>query len=213
VTKDNTFIKDGGGSREALTARVQALRGQIDHSGSPYDKEKLQERLAKLSGDAICVIRVGVNDDLASHKGRVLSALHAISAAVQSGVVPGGGTALWKARQHVLDLELPDAGKQAGLDSIAQGLSSPIEQQIENAKGDLHDITVALEEKQAVFVGFDAESGQIEDLLVKGILDPLRLVSTALTIAFRQARTILQTGAWGEAEELEGTGAEAELGA
>lgn len=207
VTKDNTYIGGGGGSPAAIEARVQFLRREIEGCTSPYDKEKLQERLAKLSGSAICVIRVG-SDGSESRRERVAAAMHAISAAVQSGVVPGGGTALWNVKQHLLELDLPDVGKRAGLDTIAQGLASPIEQQIENAKSDLHDINIALEEKQGVFIGFDAESRQVEDLLAKGVLDPLMLVTTALTAAFRHARTILQTGAWGEAEELSESGTE-----
>jgi chaperonin GroEL len=208
VTKENTYIEGGGGSPPAIEARVQLLRREIELCNSPYDKEKLQERLAKLSGSAICVIRVRADEDSDSHRGRIVSAMNAISAAIRGGVVPGGGTALWNVRRHVLELDLPDAGKRAGLETIMEGLTYPLEQQIDNSKADLHDINIALDDKEGVFVGFNAESRQVEDLLTNGVLDPLILVTTALTTAFRQARTILQTGAWGEAEDLNLSGGE-----
>jgi chaperonin GroEL len=198
VTRDSTYISGGAGSREAVNARVQVVRNQIEWARSDMEREKLQERLAKLSG-AVSIIMIGSDGDSDARFHRASNAMFASRVAVESGCVPGGGSALWHAREALLSDEA-DAGKRAGIEVIGAGLSIPLELQVENAKADIREVRAALNSDRSTSLGFNAVTRTVEDLYQSGVIDPTDVIVSALRAAFTQARAVLQTGAWGEEE-------------
>ncbi len=194
VDKDNTTIVDGGGSREAIEGRVKQIRAQIEETTSDYDREKLQERLAKLVG-GVAVIRVGAatETEMKEKKARVEDALNATRAAVEEGIVPGGGVALLRCRQAVGDLVVE--GEDAfGKKIIMRALEEPIRQIANNAG---HEGSVVVEHVKAGEgpYGFNAETEEYEDLIAAGVIDPTKVVRFALLNASSVSSLLLTTEA------------------
>ena len=195
ITKDDTTIVDGAGAKADIEGRVAQIRRQIEETTSDYDREKLQERLAKLAG-GVAVIRVGgaTEVEVKERKDRVDDALNATRAAVEEGIVPGGGVALLRATKGI-KAKGANADEQAGIDIVTKALQSPIRQIVENA-GVEGSIVVGkiLEEKSAAF-GFDAQNEEYGDLVDKGIIDPVKVVRSSLQNAASVASLIITTEA------------------
>jgi chaperonin GroEL len=194
IDKDNTTIVDGGGSRDALEGRVKQIRAQIDETTSDYDREKLQERLAKLIG-GVAVINVGAatEAEMKEKKDRVEDALNATRAAVEEGIVPGGGIALIRALKGLEKVQLPGE-EQLGVDLVKRAIEEPL-RQIANNAGFEGSVVVqrVLEEKGNV--GFNAETGEYEDLMKAGIIDPTKVTRFALQNAASVAGLLMTTEA------------------
>ena len=196
ISKENTTIVDGAGKKKEIEARVGQIKAQIEETSSDYDREKLQERLAKLAG-GVAVIRVGgaTEVEVKERKDRVDDALNATRAAVEEGIVPGGGSALLRAKKAVEKLKSDNSDIEAGIKIVLKALESPIRQIAENA-GVEGSIVVAkvLESKTETF-GFDAQSEEYVDLVSTGIIDPTKVVRTALQDAASVASLIVTTEA------------------
>jgi chaperonin GroEL len=196
VDKDNTTIIDGGGTQKNIEGRIKQLRAQIEETTSDYDREKLQERLAKLAG-GVAVIRVGgaTEVEVKEKKDRVEDALNATRAAVQEGIVPGGGVALLRAKKAVGRIHNDNSDVQAGINIVLKALEAPIRQIAENA-GVEGSIVVGkiLEDKSETF-GFDAQTEEYVDMVAKGIIDPAKVVRTALQDAASVAALLVTTEA------------------
>jgi chaperonin GroEL len=195
VDKDNTTIIEGGGDRKAIQGRVATLRKQIEETTSDYDREKLQERLAKLAG-GVAVVKVGAATETAMKeiKTRVEDALNATKAAAQEGTVVGGGVALLRAA-HVLDkLASDDPDVLTGIKIVRRGLEEPLRRIAENAGFDGAVIVGKVEELKGN-KGFNAATGEYEDLVAAGIIDPTKVVRTALQNASSIAGLLLTTDA------------------
>ncbi len=194
MDKDNTTIVDGAGSSEAVQARVAEIRAQIETTTSEYDKEKLQERLAKLSG-GVAVIKVGAatETEMKEKKDRVDDALSATKAAVEEGIVIGGGAALVRAASKVsLDLE---GDQKIGADIILRAVKAPMKQIATNAGYDAGVIVNKVEEADSENIGFDAAKGEYVDMFEAGIIDPLKVERVALTNATSVSSLLLTTEA------------------
>ena len=180
VTKDNTIIIDGAGTEEAIQARVAAIQTQIDSATSDYDREKLQERLAKLAG-GVAVIKVGAatEAEMKEKKDRVDDALHATRAAVEEGIVPGGGVALIRAKQSVLGLKGTNHDQSVGVDIVLRAIEAPLRSIIENAGGEA-SVVVNEIARGAGNYGFDASDDTYGDMLDMGIVDPTKVTRCAL---------------------------------
>src|SRR6188768_2667061 len=196
IEKENTTIVNGAGKKVDIEARVQQIKAQIEETTSDYDREKLQERLAKLAG-GVAVIRVGgaTEVEVKERKDRVDDAMHATRAAVEEGIVPGGGVALLRAKKAVEMLKSDNADVQAGINIVLRALEAPIRQIVENA-GVEGSIVVAkvLESKSDAF-GFDAQSETYLDLVQAGIIDPTKVVRIALQDAASVAGLLVTTEA------------------
>ena len=196
IDKENTTIIDGAGKKKDIEARVNQIKAQIEETTSDYDREKLQERLAKLAG-GVAVIRVGgaTEIEVKEKKDRVDDALNATRAAVQEGVVPGGGIALLRAKKAVGKLTADNHDVQAGINIVLKALEAPIRQIAENA-GVEGSIVVGkvLENKSETF-GFDAQNDEYVDMIAKGIIDPAKVVRTALQDAGSIAGLLVTTEA------------------
>ena len=196
ITKDDTTIVDGVGEKEAIEARIAQIKRQIEDTTSDYDKEKLQERLAKLAG-GVAVIRVGGSTEVEvkEKKDRVDDALNATRAAVEEGIVPGGGIALLKATKALEGLTGDNADQTAGIAIIRRAIQAPIRQISENA-GVEGSIVVGkvLENKDASF-GFNAQTEEYGDLVKMGVIDPAKVVRTALQDAASVAGILITTEA------------------
>lgn len=181
ITKDDTTIVDGAGDKAAIAARVAQIKQQIETTTSDYDREKLQERLAKLSG-GVAVIKVGGASELEvkEKKDRVDDALHATRAAVNEGIVPGGGVALLYATKALETVTPTNDDQRVGVDIIRKALQAPIRQITENAAVDGSVIVGKLLEKYDVSFGYDAQKGEYTDMFKSGIIDPTKVVRTAL---------------------------------
>ncbi|MEJ2726000.1 MAG: chaperonin GroEL, partial [Deltaproteobacteria bacterium] len=179
VDKDNTTIVDGGGNREALEGRVKQLRVQIEETTSDYDREKLQERLAKLIG-GVAVIKVGAASEveMKEKKDRVEDALNATRAAVEEGIVPGGGVAFIRAVKALEKASLKGE-EQAGLNIVRRALEEPVRQIANNAGFEGSVVVQHVMEGKDNF-GFNAETGQYEDLTEAGVIDPTKVTRFAL---------------------------------
>src|SRR6201982_1399023 len=181
IDKENTTIVNGAGKKPDIEARVGQIKAQIEETTSDYDREKLQERLAKLAG-GVAVIRVGgaTEIEVKEKKDRVEDALNATRAAVQEGIVPGGGVALLRAKRAVGRIHNENADVQAGINIVLKALEAPLRQIAENA-GVEGSIVVGkiLEDKSETF-GFDAQTEEYVDMVAKGIIDPAKVVRTAL---------------------------------
>jgi chaperonin GroEL len=194
VSKENTTIVEGGGTRTALESRVKEIRAQMEVNTSDYDREKLQERLAKLVG-GVAVIKVGASTEieLKEKKARVEDALNATRAAVEEGVVPGGGVALVRAVKALEKTKL-SADEQHGLDIVKRALEEPIRQIADNG-GYTGSIVVEKVKSRKDDYGFDAEAGEYANLIQRGIIDPTKVVRTALQNASSVASLLLTTEA------------------
>ncbi|RAR62624.1 chaperonin GroEL [Paraburkholderia unamae] len=195
VGKENTTVIDGAGEASAIEARVKQIRAQIEEASSDYDREKLQERVAKLAG-GVAVIKVGgaTEIEVKEKKDRVDDALHATRAAVEEGIVPGGGVALIRVRQAILDLKGNNADQTAGVKIVLRALEEPLRQIVTNAGEEASVVAAKVAEGQGNF-GYDAATGEYGDLVEKGVLDPTKVTRTALQNAASVAGLLLTTDA------------------
>ena len=196
IDKDNTTIVEGGGESTAIQGRVKQLRAQIEDTTSDYDREKLQERLAKLVG-GVAVIRVGAatETEMKEKKARVEDAMHATRAAVEEGIVPGGGTALLRASSVIDDLKLEDHDEQVGAKIVKKALESPLRWIAQNAG---HEGAIVVEKVRALKAdteGFNAQTEVYEDLVKAGVIDPAKVTRTALQNAASISGLMLTTEA------------------
>ncbi len=196
IDKETTTIVDGAGAAETIKARADAIRGQIDRSDSEYDMEKLQERLAKLSG-GVAVIKVGGSSEVEvkERKDRVDDALHATRAAVEEGIVPGGGTALLYASKALDNLKGANPDQTRGIDIVRKSLQAPLRQIAENAGHDGAVVAGKLVDGNNHNLGFNAQSEKYEDLVRSGVIDPTKVVRSALQDAASVAGLIITTEA------------------
>jgi chaperonin GroEL len=196
IEKENTTIIEGAGKKQDIEGRIAQIKAQIEETTSDYDKEKLQERLAKLAG-GVAVIRVGGSTEVEvkEKKDRVDDAMHATKAAVEEGIVPGGGVALLRAKAAIGKLSDQNADIQSGINIVLRALEAPIRQIAENA-GVEGSIVVGkvLENKSQTF-GFDAQTEQYVDMLSAGIVDPAKVVRVALQDATSIAGLMITTEA------------------
>ncbi len=193
VDKDNTTIIEGGGTDAAIKARIKQIKNQIEDTTSDYDKEKLQERLAKLAG-GVAVIRVGAatETELKEKKARVEDAMHATKAAVEEGIVPGGGIALLKSIKTLKDLKL-DGDLQLGINILIKALESPLRQIAVNAGYEGATVVEKVKNSKEKYYGFDALNEQYTDMIAAGIIDPTKVVRIALQNAASVAGLLLTT--------------------
>jgi len=193
ITKDNTVIVDGAGSEEGITSRVAQLRTQADEATSDYDKEKLQERLAKLAG-GVAVIKVGAATEveMKEKKARVEDALHSTRAAVEEGVVAGGGTALVRAISALDGVEGINHDQKVGVDILRRAMSAPLRQIVANA-GDEASVVLNEVVKGEGNFGYNAATGEYGDMIKMGILDPAKVTRSALQNAASVASLMITT--------------------
>ena len=193
VSKDNTIIIDGAGNKDDIDARVKSILTQIEESTSDYDKEKLQERVAKLSG-GVAVIKVGAATEveMKEKKDRIDDALHATRAAVEDGIVAGGGVALIRAQAAVRDLKGINADQDAGIKIVLRAMEEPIRQIAING-GDSPDVVVNKIVEGSGNFGYNAATGEYGDLLEMGVIDPTKVTKTALVNAASIAGLLLTT--------------------
>ncbi|HMG48779.1 MAG TPA: chaperonin GroEL [Allosphingosinicella sp.] len=196
IDKDNTTLIDGAGDSAKIKARVEAIRAQIENTNSDYDKEKLQERLAKLAG-GVAVIKVGGSSEIEvkERKDRVDDALHATRAAVEEGIVPGGGVALLYATRALDGLTGVNDDQTRGVDIIRRALQSPVRQIAENAGHDGAVVAGKLTESKDEELGFNAQTEVYENLVKAGVIDPTKVVRTALQDAASVAGLLITTEA------------------
>ena len=196
IDKDNTTIVDGAGTREAIEGRVAAIRQQIENTTSDYDREKLQERLAKLAG-GVAVIKVGgaTEIEVKERKDRVDDALHATRAAVEEGIVPGGGSALLYATKALEGVKGGNDDQTRGIDIVRKALYAPVRQIAQNAGHDGAVISGKLLEGNDPEQGFNAQTDQYENLVEAGVIDPTKVVRTALQDAASVAALLITTEA------------------
>ncbi|MCA0434584.1 MAG: chaperonin GroEL [Proteobacteria bacterium] len=195
VEKENTTIVDGSGKKADINGRVAQIKQQIEETTSDYDKEKLQERLAKLAG-GVAVIKVGgaTEVEVKERKDRVDDALNATRAAVEEGVVPGGGVALLRAKKAVEAITSKNADVQAGINIVSKALEAPIRQIVENAGVEGSIVVGKVLEKSGNF-GFDAQNEEYGDMIEKGIIDPAKVVRVALQDAASVSSLLITTEA------------------
>jgi chaperonin GroEL len=196
IDKEKTTMVDGAGTSEAIKARVDAIRGQIERSDSEYDIEKLQERLAKLAG-GVAIIKVGGSSELEvkERKDRVDDALSATRAAVEEGIVPGGGTALLYASRALAGLAGANDEQTRGIDIVRKALQSPLRQIAENAGFDGAVVAGKLMDQDSGTFGFNAQTDVYEDLVAAGVVDPTKVVRSALQDAASVAGLLITTEA------------------
>src|SRR4030081_1830696 len=181
IEKENTTIVSGAGKKSDIEGRIKQIKAQIEETTSDYDKEKLQERLAKLAG-GVAVIRVGgaTETEVKERKDRVDDAMHATRAAVEEGIVPGGGVALLRASQHLKGLRTKNDDQKTGVEIVRKALSWPARQIAINAGEDGSVIIGKILEKEQYSYGFDSQTGEYVNLISKGIIDPTKVVRAAL---------------------------------
>jgi len=196
IDKDNTTIIDGAGKKKDIEARCNQIRAQIEETSSDYDKEKLQERLAKLSG-GVAVIRVGGASEIEvkERKDRVDDAMHATRAAVEEGVIAGGGVALLYATRSIEKVRVSNDDQRRGVDIVRRALESPVRQIADNAGVDGSVIVGRLLDQKDTNYGFDAQKSEYVDMLKSGILDPTKVVRIALESAASVAGLLITTEA------------------
>ena len=196
IEKENTTIINGAGKKSDIEGRVAQIKAQIEETTSDYDKEKLQERLAKLAG-GVAVIRVGgaTEVEVKEKKDRVDDALNATRAAVEEGIVPGGGVALLRAKAAVSKLKSENADEQAGINIVLKALESPIRQIVDNAGVEGSIVVGKVSENKSLTYGFDAQTEQYVDMLDAGIVDPAKVVRAALQDAASVAGLLITTEA------------------
>ncbi len=196
ITKEETTVVEGAGKKKDITARCSQIRQQVEETSSDYDREKLQERLAKLAG-GVAVIRVGGGSEIEvkERKDRVDDALHATRAAVEEGVVAGGGVALLYAIRSLAKIETENADQSVGLDIVRRALQAPLRQIAENAGHDGAVVAGKLSEQKDKNFGFNAQTGEYVDMVKAGIIDPTKVVRTALQDAASVAGLLITTEA------------------
>ncbi len=196
IDKDNTTIVDGVGTKSDIDGRVAQIRQQIETTTSDYDREKLQERLAKLAG-GVAVIRVGgaTEVEVKEKKDRVDDALHATRAAVEEGILPGGGIALLRSLKALEGLKAANDDQQSGIDIVRRALRAPARQIADNAGEDGAWIVGKLLESEDYSWGFNAATGEYQDLVKAGVIDPAKVVRTALQDAASVASLLITTEA------------------
>jgi chaperonin GroEL len=196
IDKENTTIIDGNGKKKDIEGRVNQIKAQIEETTSDYDREKLQERLAKLAG-GVAVIRVGgaTEVEVKEKKDRVDDALNATRAAVEEGIVPGGGTALLRAKAAVAKLKSEHADVQAGINIVMKALEAPIRQIVENAGVEGSIVVNKINENKSQTYGYNAQTEEYVDMLSAGIVDPAKVVRTALQDAASVAGLLITTEA------------------
>jgi chaperonin GroEL len=196
IDKDNTTIVDGAGDEGDIKARVSEIRTQIDNTSSDYDREKLQERLAKLAG-GVAVIKVGgaTEIEVKERKDRVDDALHATRAAVEEGIVPGGGTALLYASKALHGLSGENDDQTRGIDIVRRALTAPVRQIASNAGHDGAVVSGKLFDGNDESLGFNAATDSYENLVNAGVIDPTKVVRTALQNAASVAGLLITTEA------------------
>jgi len=195
IDKENTTIVDGAGKKNEIQARIAQIKQQVEETTSDYDREKLQERLAKLAG-GVAVIKVGgaTEVEVKEKKDRVDDALNATRAAVEEGIVPGGGVALLRAKKAVEAVKSDNPDIQAGINLVSKALESPIRQIAENAGVEGSIVVGKVMEKSGNF-GFDAQKEEYVDLVQAGIIDPTKVVRIALQDAASVAALLITTEA------------------
>ena len=196
IEKENTTIIDGAGAKKDIEGRIAQIKAQIEETTSDYDKEKLQERLAKLAG-GVAVIRVGgaTEVEVKEKKDRVDDALNATRAAVEEGIVPGGGVALLRAKGAVSKLKSENADEQAGISIVLKALEAPIRQIVENAGSEGSIVVGKVSEHKSQNWGFNAQTEEYVDMIEAGIVDPAKVVRTALQDAASVAGLLITTEA------------------
>ena len=196
IEKENTTIVEGAGKKDDIKGRCNQIRAQVDETTSDYDREKLQERLAKLAG-GVAVIRVGGSTEVEvkERKDRVDDALHATRAAVEEGIVPGGGVALARASLILAKLKADNDDQRVGIEIVRKAVQTPLRQIAENAGEDGAVIAGKVLDKDEYSWGFDAQSGAFKDLVKSGIIDPTKVVRTALQNAASIASLMITTEA------------------
>jgi chaperonin GroEL len=196
IEKENTTIVDGAGEKSAIEGRVEQIKAQIEETTSDYDREKLQERLAKLAG-GVAVIRVGGSSEVEvkERKDRVDDALHATRAAVEEGIVPGGGVALLRASLKLADLKGLNNDEQVGIEIVRRAIQAPLKQIAENAGKDGAVIAGEVLRTDTYEHGYDAQTDEYKNLVEAGIIDPTKVVRTALQDAASVASLLITTEA------------------
>jgi chaperonin GroEL len=196
ITKEETTIVDGAGDKKAIEGRCTQIRAQIEETTSDYDREKLQERLAKLAG-GVAVIKVGGASEMEvkEKKDRVDDALHATRAAVEEGVVPGGGVTLLYAAKALEGLKYDNEDQRVGVDIVRKALAVPAKQIVVNAGGDGSIIAGKLVDKNDPEYGYDAQNDKFVNMFQAGIIDPAKVVRTALQDAASVAGLLITTEA------------------
>ena len=196
IEKENTTIVDGAGEKDQIAGRCEQIKAQIEETTSDYDREKLQERLAKLAG-GVAVIRVGGSTEVEvkERKDRVDDALHATRAAVQEGIVPGGGVALLRASTNLGGLKGANNDEQVGIEIIRRAIQAPLKQIAENAGKDGAVIAGEVLRDGTYTHGYDAQKDEYKDLVAAGIIDPTKVVRTALQDAASVASLLITTEA------------------
>ncbi len=196
IDKDNTTLVDGAGEADKIKGRIDEIRVAIDKSSSDYDREKLQERLAKLSG-GVAVINVGAatETEMKEKKARVEDALHATRAAVEEGIVPGGGVALLRAQRALADFSLERTDEQVGVEILRRALEAPIRQIATNAGAEGSIIVSQVRDADDINFGYNALTSEYENLVEAGVIDPTKVVRTALQNASSIAGLLLTTEA------------------
>jgi chaperonin GroEL len=196
IEKENTTIVSGAGKKADIQARIGQIKAQIEETTSDYDREKLQERLAKLSG-GVAVIRVGgaTEVEVKERKDRVDDAMHATRAAVEEGIVPGGGVALLRAMKAIEKLKAANEDQKHGIEIVRKALSWPARQIAENAGDDGSVVLGKILEKDTYAYGYDAQNGEYGNLVLKGIIDPTKVVRAALQGAASVAGLLITTEA------------------
>jgi len=217
LTKEETTIVDGAGEKAEIEGRCNVIRSQIEETTSDYDREKLQERLAKLAG-GVAVIKVGgaTEVEVKEKKDRVDDALHATRAAVEEGIVPGGGVALLYASRVLEGVKGANSDQQAGITIVRRALQSPVRQIAENAGADGAVVAGKLMEQDNPHFGFDAQNDTYTDMIKAGIIDPTKVVRAALQDAASIAGLLVTTEAMvadvPEKKDGGGAGAGADMG-
>ena len=193
ISKENTIIIDGAGDADAIQSRVRAIRAQLEEATSEYDKEKLQERVAKLAG-GVAVLRIGAATEveMKEKKDRIDDALHATKAAVEDGIVPGGGVALVRARQTILGLTGDNQDQQAGINIVLRAMEEPLRCIVSNA-GESADVVLNAVATGTGNYGYNAATEQYGDMLAQGVIDPTKVAKTALVNAASVAGLLLTT--------------------
>jgi chaperonin GroEL len=196
IEKENTTIIDGAGKKKDIQARIGQIKAQIEETTSDYDREKLQERLAKLAG-GVAVIRVGgaTEVEVKERKDRVDDAMHATRAAVEEGIVPGGGVALLYAIKALEKVKPDNDDQKVGIDIVRRALQAPIRQIVENSGTDGSVVVGKLLEKNDPNLGYDAQSGSYVDMVKQGIVDPTKVVRLALQDAASVSALLITTEA------------------
>ncbi len=196
LDKENTTIVDGSGEKKDIEARIAQIKAQVEETTSDYDREKLQERLAKLAG-GVAIIRVGgaTEVEVKEKKDRVEDALNATRAAVEEGVLPGGGVALLRAIKALDGVTFANSDQKTGVDIVRKAIQSPARQIVDNAGADGAVVVGKLMESSDYAFGFDAQSGQYVDMVKSGIIDPTKVVRTAIQDAASIAGLLITTEA------------------